>query len=174
MDSEKLQDKYFKKLNKDVLPGIDFKKLHQSCQGTDKQYAKEVLKSLHDAFADVYKTTYMTAGEFEFVAVPAIIKTRNTGITTIGLVTLDIESSGEHWGTIFFTDKGIIDDCDENLSTVEKEHIDKNFVPYDYWYTVDLARDHHVDFENAPEEICEMREYCLSGENDLQMTTQQQ
>lgn len=173
MDTEKMQDEYFEKLNKDILPGIDFKKLHQSCQGPDKQYAKEVLKSLHDAFAEVYKTICLTAGDFEFVSVPAIIKTRNTGITAIGLVTLDIESSGEHWGTHLLTDKGVLDLHGENLSKAEKAYVSKNFIPYDYWYTVDLARDHHVDFENAPEEICEMREYCRSDENGLQMTHQQ-
>lgn len=173
MDSEKLQNKYFEKLNKDVLLEIDFKKLDQSCQGTEKQYAKEVLKSLHDAFVEVYKTDYLTEMDHAFAYVPAIIKTRNTGITAIGLVGLDIESSGEHGGTYLFTKTGVIDLHHEGHSKGQKAYISKNFIPYDYWYTVDLARDHHVDFENAPEEICEMREYCRSDGNGLQMTQQQ-
>lgn len=169
MDNNELQTIYIEKLNKDILPKLDFKKLHESCNSSDKQYAKEVLKSVHDAFIQVYQTDYLTDKEFEFVLVPAVIKARKTGNVSIGIVTLDIGSSGEHWSTIFFTDKGLIDDQDESFSKAEREYIDANFIPYDYWYTVDVERDHHMDFENVPEEICEMLNYCSPSENDLQM-----
>ncbi len=169
MDNNELQTVYIEKLNKDILPKLDFEKLHESCNSLDKQYAKEVLKSLHDAFIQIYQTDYLTDREFEFVLVPAVIKAQKTGDVSIGIVTLDIESSGEHWGTIFFTDKGLIDDHDESFSKTEREYIDTNFIPYDYWYTVDVKRDHHVDFENVPEEISEMLNYCRPSENDLQL-----
>ncbi|MDJ0305660.1 MULTISPECIES: hypothetical protein [Dehalobacter] len=169
MDNNELQTVYIEKLNKDILPKLDFKKLHESYNSSDKQYAKEVLKSLHDAFIQVYQTDYLTDREFEFVLVPAVIKAQKTGDVSIGIVTLDIGSSSEHWGTIFFTDKGLIDDQNESFTKAEREYIDTNFIPYDYWYTIDIERDHHVDFENVPEEICEMLNYCRPSENDLQM-----
>lgn len=172
MDNNELQTVYIEKLNKDILPKLDFEKLHESCKSTDKQYAKEVLKSLHDAFIDIYKTDYLTDSEYEFVRVPAIIKARQTGNVSIGIVTLDIESSGEHWGTVFFTDEGLIDAHDEVISKAEKEYISTNFIPYDYWYTIDVERDHHVDFKNAPDEICDMLNYCHPNENNLQMNEQ--
>lgn len=167
MENNELQTVYIDKLNKDILPDIDYKKLHESCKSHDKQYAKEILKSLHDAFLEVYKTDYLTASEYEFVLVPAVIQAGKTGDISLGIVTLDIDSSGEHWGTIFFTDKGLIDDHAQNLSNVQKDYIRTNYIPYKYWYTVEVERDHHVDFENAPEEIRAMLDYCHP--NSLQM-----
>lgn len=167
MDNEELIIQYVDKFSKDILPMLDFKKLDESCKSLDKQYAKEVLEKLHDAFINVYKTHYLSDREFDFVLVPAIIRAQKTGNISIAIVTLDIESSGEHWGTVFFTDKGIIDS--ENLSNTDREYINANFIPYNYWYTVDIERDYHVDFENVPEEVRELLNYCRSGENNLQM-----
>jgi hypothetical protein len=66
-------------------------------------YAKEILKQMHDAFVEVYGTDYLDNGDYEFVELPAVIKGRNTGHISLGIVTLDLESSGEHWGTFFLT-----------------------------------------------------------------------
>lgn len=170
-DSNKLQAAYIDKLNKDILPHLDFKKLHESCNA-DLQYAKDVLKSLHDAFVDVYQTDTLSDRDFEFVLVPAVIQAEKTGNLSLGILTLDIASSGEHWGTIFFTDQGLIDGNDPNLPSAGKDYIRANYIPYQYWYTVDLERDHHVDFENMPENVREILD-CCQPENSLQMDRQQ-
>ncbi|WP_052315252.1 hypothetical protein [Desulfosporosinus youngiae] len=34
------------------------------------------------------------------------------------------------------------------------------YIPYDYWYTVSLERDHHVGFDNVPEKIVDLLRTC--------------
>ena len=117
---------YIDKLNKDIFPQLDFEKLHESCNA-DLQYAKDVLKNLHDAFVDVYQTDSLSDRDFEFVLVPAVIQAEKTGTLSLGILTLDIASSGEHWGTIFFTDQGLIDGNDPNLPSAGKDYIRATF-----------------------------------------------
>ncbi len=53
---------------------------------------------MHDAFIETYGTDYHDS-DYEFVELPAVIQGRNTSHNDLGIVTLDLESSGEHWGT---------------------------------------------------------------------------
>lgn len=69
---------------------------------------------MHDLFVEVYGTDYLDSN-FEFVGLPAVIQGRNTGHIGLGIVMLDLESSGEHWGTFFLTPMGVIDQGGEKM-----------------------------------------------------------
>ena len=43
---------------------------------------------------------------YGMVMMPAVVKGTESGIKALALVTLDLESSGEHWGTTFLTPGG--------------------------------------------------------------------
>jgi len=113
MENRNLQKAYIERLNK-ILPTVDFTKLDESCNSADDSYAKDILKQMHDAFVETYGTDYLDSG-YEFVELPAIIQGRNTGHIGLGIVTLDLESSGEHWGTFFLTPRGVIDQGSEKM-----------------------------------------------------------
>lgn len=66
---------------------------------------------------------------------------------------LDVESSGEHWGSTYFSSFGIIEDDFTDLSEEQKNYVKSQIVPYDYWYTVKIADDIHVDFNSMPKEV---------------------
>lgn len=158
MDSKKLQLTFIEQLNK-VLPTLDYVKLDQSCNSEDTSYACEVLKKLHDTLVEVYGTDFLD-GSHEFVELPAIIRGRNTGHIGLGIVSLDLPSSGEHGGTFFLTPKGIIDHGYGPMSKDHARYLKENYMPYDYWYTVTLDCDYHVSFDNIPEKVSEILDAC--------------
>ncbi len=47
MENKNLQDTYIDCLN-EMLPSVDFLKLEQSCNSADDEYAKIILKQIHD------------------------------------------------------------------------------------------------------------------------------
>lgn len=77
--------------------------------------------------------------------------------STLALVTLDLESSGEHFGTIFMTPGGMMEQESSSLSEKQKQALAEYYIPYDYWYTPLVERDHHVDFTQMPEEVADIR-----------------
>lgn len=105
MDKMDLQAVYIERLNA-LLTTLDFKELDCSCNIQDNMYAKEALKKMHDLFIEVYGTDDLDYGGYEFVDVPAVIVGRNTGHMGLGIVTLDLQSSGELCGTFFSNTKG--------------------------------------------------------------------
>lgn len=62
MKEKDLQETYIDRLNA-LLPTVDFRKLDQSCNSTVNEYAKEILKQMHDMFVEVYmvQTTWRSA-----------------------------------------------------------------------------------------------------------------
>ena len=135
----------------DILPRIDFPMLETSYSTPERAYAKQVLATLHQASVKAYGEGALSADRCgDFVAVPAVIRAKNTGELCIGLVSLDLLSSGEHWGTDFYTKHGVltqgmVDD------PVHQERI-RRMIPYDYWYTPHIAGDIHINFFNIPAE----------------------
>lgn len=107
MSNKNLQEAYIKSLN-GILADIDFVKLDESCNSDKDNYVKETLKKMHGAFVEIYGTDYLDSG-YEFMDLPAVIQERGTGHIGLGIVTLDIQSSGEHWGSFFLTPRGVID-----------------------------------------------------------------
>ena len=124
MKSEnEMYERYIDELNK-YLKTVDFKKLHSSVNSTTKNdYAKEVLKSMTELFESIYGKEPLTSDNFSFVEVPAVICSRKTHQLHLGLVMLDVESSGEHWGSTYFSSFGIIEDDFTDLSEEQKNYV---------------------------------------------------
>lgn len=154
-----LQKNYTDAVN-GILSNVKFPLLSRSCNGHDIGYAKEVLQKLHQAFVDTYGSDCIKSVYGDFLDVPAVIQGIKTGNIALGLVTLDLSSSGEHWGTAFFTEHGVIDQCDENLSAASRKYLQEYFGSYNYWYTPEIPGDIHVDFENLPGKVQTLLSAC--------------
>ncbi len=152
---EKLAETFADNINA-VLRKVSFEQLESSLQSPDKSYAEEILKEMHNAFVKTYGTDYLEEGEYEFVSIPAVIQSRKTGKLCLGIVTLDLESSGEHWGTDFLTPYGVVSQGDPDTDVNLQEYIHDNFMPYDYWYTADVEGDIHVDFDDIPDDVSDL------------------
>ena len=54
------------------------------------------------------------------------------------------------------------------LTEEQKRAIGEYYLPYDYWYTPLVERDHHVNFTDMPEEVVGIRrlvdEYLVTGQ----------
>lgn len=163
MNEQDLQVLYIERLNT-MLPAVDFVKLDQSCNSADGSYAREILKRMHDTCVEVYGTDHFANSSYEFIELPAVIRGRNTGHIGLGIVTLDLGSSGEHWGTFFLTPKGIVEQGGENILPDQSKYLSTVYLPYEYWYTVSVERDHHVDFDNAPEKVVDLLNHCYPSQ----------
>jgi hypothetical protein len=158
IDSEQLMHDYADAVNRDVLPGIHWLGLKQSYANHDYEYPKAILKKLHDKFCEIYGTDTLD-DSYEFVLAPAVIKVRQSNDLMLGLVQLDISSSGEHWDTDFITPCGVFNQNDKESNDTQLKYI-RSFIPYDYFYTLDIPGDIHVDWDNCPGEVWELLEYC--------------
>ena len=98
------QQEFIDKIN-EILEKTDFKLLNMSCNSENTSYAAEKLFAMHQAFEEVYGEGYVEEG-YGMVMMPAVIRGRESGIHALALVTLDLESSGEHWGTTFLSPGG--------------------------------------------------------------------
>lgn len=171
---ESKMNMYIDKVNA-ILKHVDFGVLNISCNLGKPNYAQNVLLDLHKAFEEVYGTDYVDP-ENEMVLMPAVIKGDESGIQTLALVTIDLMSAGEHWGTIFFTPGGILEQGDPELTDDQKRAISEHYMPYSYWYTPLVERDIHVNFDEVPESvrtITKLVDEYLSCENTQTMNTQQ-
>lgn len=163
MTKKDLQTAYIDRLNT-FLNTVDFQMLDRSCNSEDNKYAKSILKTMHNLFTKVYHTDYLVDSLYEFVDVPAVIRRQKTGHIGLGIVTLDLQSSGEHWGTYFLTPRGVIDQGFEDMKPADSKYLSSVYIPYEYWYTVSIERDHHVDFDHAPAKIADMLNFCYPGQ----------
>lgn len=161
------QEKFIENVN-EILQDVDFEKLDQSCNGGNPEYAKEVLGQMHGAFISAYGCNYLERGGYGFVELPAVIRGRNGGHVTLGIVTVDLHSSGEHWGTFLLTPKGVLDQGSESLTEADRNYLRENFAPYDYWYTPTVGGDIHVDFENVPESVQSFLKSYRQGQGEQQ------
>lgn len=163
--SQILQEKYLNKINTDILPNVDYNKLNSSYKTDEMKYAKDILNKLHMAFIEIYGTDTLDSS-YEFVTMPAVIKGINTNNICIGLIDIDVSSSGEHWGTAYFTEKGVVlpfetDDMDL------KNKIENRFVPYEYFYTPTVEGDIHIDGFNKTNEIISLLGYAYNVDSQL-------
>lgn len=152
LEQERLQERFSENMNA-VLKNVHFVRLECSCMSPNKSYAGEVLKQMHSAFVKTYGTDYLDNGSYGFVSIPAVICARNTGKLCLGIVTLDLESSGEHWGTEFLTPYGVVSQGDPDTNADIQQYIRDNFIPYDYWYTADVDGDIHAGVDEMPEDV---------------------
>jgi hypothetical protein len=129
-------NEYFNLINDEVIDKFDFKKMN------DKEVFDNLKNKTKELFGQVYGTYEIDFHDcFDdegFAFVPAIIETEK-GKTYVGLVELSIEDSGEHYDTIFFTDKGIV------YQHELKEKGIADVVPYNYKTLVDVIGDIHSE-----------------------------
>ena len=102
--------------------------------------------------------------------IPAVIRSRQNGKLCLGIVTLDLESSGEHWGTEFLTPYGIISQNDPNLDNDMKKYIREQYIPYDYWYTADVENDIHISFDDIPEAVADLIDTARGEEPNMELS----
>ncbi len=171
MSSEDMQAAYIERVNT-LLETVDFSRLDRSCNSKNSTYACDILKQMHELFTEVYQTDSLDY-EYEFVDVPAVIRGRNTGHLCLGLVTLDLQSSGEHYGSWFFTSRGVIDDGSEEMRPEDALYLRDIYSPYDYWYSVYIQRDHHVDFDHVPEKVADMLDACYPEQQKQKQALEQ-
>ena len=165
--SEKKCREFLGKVN-EILKETDFYRLNVSCNGGDTAYAAQKLLAMHQAFEGVYGEGYVEEG-YGMVMMPAVIRGRESGIHALAVVTLDLESSGEHWGTTFLSPGGPLVQGYVYLTEEQKQAIKEYYVPYDYWYTPLVERDNHVDFTDMPDSVANIRkmvdEYLVTGQS---------
>ena len=147
-----LQKAFIGKVNT-ILEEVDFEKLLESANGQDQSYAMDTLKQLHQAFVDTYGTDCITDSDLGFIDVPAVIRGRKAGEVFLGLVTIDLESSGEPWNTQFIMEDGVVDqeNCDKTARWNTEFFC--RVGGYDYWYTPEIPGDIHVNFESIPHKV---------------------
>lgn len=126
-----------------------------------------LLPHINYAFEEVYGEGYVDES-YGMVMMPAVVKGTESGIKALALVTLDLESAGEHWGTIFLAPGGPLEQGNAELTEEQKRAIGEYYLPYDYWYTPLVEHDHHVNFTDMPEEVVGIRrlvdEYLVTGQ----------
>ena len=139
-------------LDTEVFPKIDYEKYLHACQTHDLEYPTELLKMFHEAFVQIYGDDLLTGRDAEWIILPAVLQSEKTGDILVGLVELDLSSSGEHWGTNFLTPYGMFSFEEDRVGRLPK-YMKENFIPYDYYYTPEILGDIHTDKNNAPDEI---------------------
>lgn len=147
-----LQKAFIEKVNT-ILEEVDFAKLMKSANGQDQSYAMDTLKQLHQAFVDTYGTDCITDRELGFIDVPAVIRGRKAGEVFLGLVTIDLESSGEHLNTQFIMEEGVADQSEIGEGNQWTSNFIQRVGAYDYWYTPEIPGDIHVNFESIPHRV---------------------
>lgn len=153
--SEKKEQEFIDKINA-ILGKTDFLRLNASCNTENISYAAETLLAMHQAFEEVYGGGYVDEN-YGMVMMPAVVRGKKSGIQALALVTLGLESAGEHWGTIFLTPGGPLEQGNAELTEEQKRAIGEYYIPYDYWYTPLVERDHHVNFTDMPETVADIR-----------------
>jgi hypothetical protein len=152
-DDEKSEpEKYIGYINANILTLIDYDKLYDSYE-TDMVYAKGVLNHLHQAMIEVYGSERLTEedGDDEgFVLVPGLLRGMASGRICLALFNLDLEGSGELWGTFFLCEAGVVS---QDSETNTGKAVRSRYIPYAYCYTADIPCDHHVKKDLLPDEL---------------------
>ena len=161
MSEKNTMERYVDFINENILPFIDYHKLHES-YGTDMVYAKGILNRLHEAMVEVYGNSHLDDydGDEGFVMIPGVVCGKETGKICLALLDLDLSSSGEHWGTSFLVKSGVISQS-EAYSKDGTDELRAAIAPYgnyDYCYTADIPGDIHIDSERLPEAIKQVLE----------------
>ena len=150
----KLREEFVRSVNENVIRHINWRDLSHEYKKRDLNYATEILKQMHQEYVKTYGISYAVRN-MGFVTFPAVIQGKD-GVIYPGLVDLDLQSSGEHYGSSLITPFGVVN---HNDSMTEKEaEIMKTVIPYNYWYTVFFDGDIHVDNDHVPFEVEQMLE----------------
>ena len=150
------QLRFINKVHDEIIPCIDWVGMNNAYQSGDMTVPTELLRKLHEKFLEAYGTDHIEPSH-GFVTVPGIVQAADGNLYP-ALLDVDASSSGEHYGTTFFTPKGVI--CDQSNKAEIKQEL-KKLVPYNYWYTVHMERDHHVNWNYCPNEAIDMIEVAI-------------
>ena len=101
-------DKYYEAVHRDIFADVDLDRFAEEIENANDNYTTEISGQLHDKFVEIYDTDSVDS-LVGFIQVPAIVESLQTGDYYPALVTLDLDSSGEHWGTCIMTPTGVID-----------------------------------------------------------------
>lgn len=154
MSEKSTVDRYVEHINRHILQSIDYAKLQKSYD-TDMVYAKEILNRLHEAMVNAYgheRLDEYAGDEDGFVVIPGIVRGKESGKIGLALLDLDLSSSGEHWGTSFLCEFGVISQTEDKEDHVAKT-LSKRFAPYDYCYTATIPGDIHIHEATLPDEL---------------------
>lgn len=153
-ESFKAQDDFISFLSNEVLADCDFNSL------TDTSYVTDILRKMTKGFCRIYNSDEITY-DMDYVLVPAVIKPENESRLYAGIVQLDVTSSGEHYGTDFLTEFGVIGQSNERPLAVHRKFL-RSVIPYEYYPTVPYPGDIHVDWSKCPSEVMEIIHECNS------------
>jgi len=145
---------------------IDVTKAADSYKSEDKTEAKDLLKSMVEAFKDTYSVTDIDkiASDGEgFIHLPAVIKGCKSGALCVGLVYVDLQSSGELHNVQFALPGGFYEEYDKDMPK-EAKNVRKEIGEYDYWYPFDYSGDIHTNFNNVPDDVQKMLDYARESE----------
>ncbi len=123
-------DKYFYAVHRDIFADVDLDRFAYEIEDANDTYTTEILKQLHDKFVEIYDTDCVD-GLVGFIQVPAIVESLQTGNYYPALVTLDLDSSGEHWGTCVLSPDGVFEQGAQEGNEGEAEFW-KELIPYRY------------------------------------------
>ncbi|MDR1892355.1 MAG: hypothetical protein LBQ48_05050 [Oscillospiraceae bacterium] len=157
-------DTFADSLDRDVFSNVDWAKLEDSCKG-DREYACSVLQKMHLAFVAAYGSSVI-GDDTGWVIAPAVIQPENSDRIYLGVTEHDPALSGERCGTVFLTRYGLLSFSSSNLSSEKRECL-QEISSYDYYYTVIMPGDIHMDWENCPLHIRKMIDYCCAAEAEL-------
>lgn len=163
-----LRKKYIDSINK-LLKEVNFVELWKSCNRYDQEYAQGFLRKMHQAFVDTYGSDFVNGEVLGLIDLPAVLRGKKSGMTYLGLVTVDLESSGEHYNTVFFTDKGVLDQMNGKRDDPRRKPFFEQLGSYDYWYTPEIPMDIHVDYEYIPNLVERLLRSCVGMEPTQQM-----
>lgn len=154
----KAQEDFTAYLNRKVLFSCEYYRL------VNPDEVKKLLKQMTDKFREIYGADKLTA-DMEFVLVPAVIKPKRYDGLYAAIVQLDLTSSGEHYGTDFFTQYGLINTDMENKQAIDCEFL-RSAIPYDYYPTVPYPGDIHINWDNCPADVREIINYCRNNSSE--------
>lgn len=147
-------DRYIAHLNHNILPYINYEALQRSYETEDKAYAKTILYVLNRAAISCYGSdTLECHGELDYAVLPGLIQSKDTRRICLALLDIDLDSSGEHCGTAFLTQYGVV-----SQGHIEEQEI-RDFMKemysggYDYAYTFMVDGDIHIDNSDIPPAI---------------------
>ena len=168
-EKDKLIDAFLEKLNNEVLSKLTMKECGRIYSKQDIPAMTALLTDMHKAFLSVYHTEILDE-DYEWVMLPAVIRARKDGLLTVGVVTLDLQSSGEHWGTSFLTPAGMVDLQNTDHRPEFRDRMIKQWIPYDYYYTPYVPGDIHVNPSLAPEAVQKMLDACRADEAETDIS----
>ena len=163
-ESEKLQRKYIDKINKEVIPCIEWIGIKNAYKHNDMAVPTDLLRMLHEKYLEVYGSEHIDCS-MGMVTVPGLVQASDGNIYP-AILDIDASSSGEHWGTHFFTPKGVLSDQSKDKEIVQEVN---KLIPYKYWYTPELEADHHVDWLFCPEKVAEMIDIATEPKQENEM-----